>query len=58
MFKGRSVAKNGLSLGSRPNYFSCLNSDVVSVLDPRICQAVCLQYCLTVKTVEVSIDVR
>ena len=42
-----------------PNYFYCLNSDVVSVLDPWICQSVCLQSkgCLAVKTVKASIKV-
>ena len=43
--------------GSHPNYFSCLN--VFSVLDPWICQPVCLQNydCMTVKVVKSSINV-
>ena len=43
--------------GSHPNYFSCLN--VFSVLDPWICQPVCLQNYdfMTVKVVKSSINV-
>ena len=40
-------------------FFSCLNNDAVSGLDPWICQSVCLQSydCLTVKSVKASINV-
>ena len=37
------LEKNNLGGSSQPNCFSCLNIDVVSVLDLWICQSVCLQ---------------
>ena len=36
------ILKNNVGSGKGQNSFSCLNSDVVLVLDAWICQSVCL----------------
>ena len=53
------MLENNLGGANRPNHFSCINNGVVLVLDPWICQPICLQSsdCLTVKAVKASINV-
>ena len=40
---GPNFQKKNLGSGNCPNYFLCLKDDAVLVLDPLICQSVCLQ---------------